>query len=379
MIAKDDINILCCPFTHEPMQSVGAEQLATLNAAVAKGELKHVTGNAVMEKFEAAITNTSQSFVYPIREGVILLFRSFAIPSSASQGTDDFNFRNEKEIVRSFYDEIGWHQNKKGEYKDTILFVDQRPVSREYLEKCHLRLSGYLPNSGRYFLDAGSGPITHDVYLTYSQNFAKRICIDISFLALQKARQKLGDRGIYILGDLTNLPLLDHTIDAAVSLHAIYHIPADEQRKAFDELHRIIKDDGIAVVVYTFGKHSPLVKAAGFPFRVAKPVTRPIRKIMQAIAKPSQKTDSPAKTSLYFHPHPYSWFRRQQWNYPLNIYCWRSIGRVTLKQWFHSIMLGKQLLRALFALEAKLPKLMGRLGQYPLIVIRKAIRGASTK
>ena len=35
------------------------------------------------------------------------------------------------------------------------------------------------------------------------------------------------------LADVTNLPLKNDIVDAVVSLHTIYHVPKDEQRKAF--------------------------------------------------------------------------------------------------------------------------------------------------
>ena len=70
----------------------------------------------------------------------------------------------------------------------------------------------YLRQGGKYILDVASGGIPQPEYLQYSEAFEKRICIDLSFVALQQARKKLGSKGIYILGDITNLPLRDDAL-----------------------------------------------------------------------------------------------------------------------------------------------------------------------
>lgn len=61
----------------------------------------------------------------------------------------------------------------------------------------------------------------------------------------------LGDKGIYILGDVTNLPLVDGCMDSIVSLHTLYHVPADEQSEVLAEIYRLLKPRGTAVIVYS--------------------------------------------------------------------------------------------------------------------------------
>ena len=51
---------------------------------------------------------------------------------------------------------------------------------------------------GRFLLDAGSGPVQYDEYLTYSQDYRYRVCMDLSVVALQEARKRLGEKGIYV-------------------------------------------------------------------------------------------------------------------------------------------------------------------------------------
>ena len=46
--------------------------------------------------------------------------------------------------VRSFYDAVGWKQIGAGVYQNAR-YEDLRPVSRDYIHRCHLRLGSYLP------------------------------------------------------------------------------------------------------------------------------------------------------------------------------------------------------------------------------------------
>jgi len=84
-----------------------------------------------------------------------------------------------KERVRRFYDSIGWQEIGEGVYQNAR-YEDLRPVSREYIHRCHIRLARHLRDQGDFFLDAGSGPIQYPEYLTYSQGFRCRVCLDIS-------------------------------------------------------------------------------------------------------------------------------------------------------------------------------------------------------
>ncbi len=171
----------------------------------------------------------------------------------------NLGFGAEKKIVQDFYDQFGWTTVGQ-RFTDTLIFEDLRPVSLEYREKTHQRARSCLNMSGRYLLDAASGALPHPEMSVYSEGFDYRICLDFSFRALEAAQQRLGERGIYVLGDMTNLPLLDDSVDSIISLHTIYHIPADEQKVAPRELYRVLKPGGRAVIVYSWGSRSLLMK-----------------------------------------------------------------------------------------------------------------------
>jgi SAM-dependent methyltransferase len=160
---------------------------------------------------------------------------------------DEVNLTIEAEIkqqVRQFYDQIGWQVAGDGFYQNAR-YEDLRPVSREYIHRCHLRVARHLNPEGIYFLDAGSGPIQYPEYLEYSRGYQARVCADISIVALHEARQRIGDRlhgghGLFVVADVANLPFKPGIFDGVVSLHTIHHLPESEHRQAYGELYRVL-------------------------------------------------------------------------------------------------------------------------------------------
>ena len=220
----------------------------------------------------------------------------------------------DKREVRDFYDHVGWQKVAEGLYADAVEFEDLRPVSKDYIHKCHLRVTRYLKSAGKYFLDVASGPIQYPEYLTYSDNFDTRICVDISLLALQEARQKLGSKGAYVLADVAHLPLKDCSVDGVVSLHTIYHVPEEEQYLALREIHRVLKSGATAAVVYSWGSQSPLMNLLLSPPRMVQKLKAcAIRFAGTRHRMPTANTAHAPLQKLYFHAHDYTYFANQTW------------------------------------------------------------------
>ncbi len=68
----------------------------------------------------------------------------------------------------------------------------------------------------------------YEEYKVYSQGYEKRVCLDISIQALKEARTRIGDHGLFVVGDLANLPFRPESFDGAVSMHAIHHLALTE-------------------------------------------------------------------------------------------------------------------------------------------------------
>jgi SAM-dependent methyltransferase len=240
---------------------------------------------------------------------------------------------------------------------------DPRSAVRDYQRRCNERIVGQL-SRGRFLLDVASGPIPHPEYLDHSRNYDVRVCVDFSIRALREARRQLGDRGLYLLGDITRLPLAADVIDAVISLHTIYHLPANEQAAAIDELERVVRPGGRVVVVYTW--RSSLLMQVIFRARSMA------GKIRHLFRRPVPPGAAPSMAALFFCPQDHGWFVREV----------ASRRRVRLRVWsavsaaFHDRFVpenraGRAVLWAVARLEDWCPRFCGRFGQYPLFVLDK--------
>jgi SAM-dependent methyltransferase len=290
--------------------------------------------------------------------------------------TDGAEIKNQ---VRQFYNSVGWKQIGDGVYQNAR-YEDLRPVSREYIHRCHLRVSRFLPGSGRFLLDGGSGPIQYPEYLEYSKGFQYRVCLDISSLALKEARERLGDRGLYVVGDIARLPFKREAFDGVVSLHTIHHLPADEHEMAFKGLLEVMKPKASAVIVYTWGEFSPLMRFFSAPIQWAESL---IQKITQrrrlskggnspGVAEKTRAEELVREPGTFTTKHDYKWIKTNLRSLPgLEVRVWRTVSTKFMRALVHGKALGRLWLRILFGLEELAPRFFGRIGQYPLILFHK--------
>lgn len=318
-------DLLICPITQQPLQWGDEEKKCLVTA--------------------------DRAIYYPVVDDIAFLLPQYATRSGEKTKIDPI-----KAEMQAFYDEIGW-KAERGIYRDASDSEDLRAVSHEYREHCHQRVKAQLPKAGRYLLDVACGPIQYPAYLSYSEGFDYRICADLSLRALQEAKLRLKEKGIYLLCDITQLPIKNNAIDAIVSLHTLYHVPANEQAKGFAELYRVLKPQGKAVIVYSWGVRSILMNVLMFPFKLASYCRRKVLRL---------------KTPLYFYTHSYRWFCEEiQSQYNMKLLCWRSINVPFLKVFIHPLLGGKWVLKIMMKLEEKFPTFMGRIGAYPLFVSEK--------
>jgi SAM-dependent methyltransferase len=277
-----------------------------------------------------------------------------------------------KQQVREFYDSVGWRQIGDGIYQNAR-YEDLRPVSREYIRKCHMRVSRHLPQTGRRLLDAGSGPIQYPEYLEYSREFQFRVCLDISIRALKEARQRIGSHGLYVVGDVAHLPFAEAAFEAVVSLHTVHHLPPEQQASAFAELYRIQSPGGAAVIVYSWGRNSALMRLLDPLIRLALGIRRRYAQSRQRIAQPEgvnrRLLETPGTFTHHFDP---GLIKPMLADFPQHqMRVWRSVSTAFLRAFVHRFLLGRAVLQLLYWLEERAPLLLGRIGQYPMILYGK--------
>jgi SAM-dependent methyltransferase len=272
---------------------------------------------------------------------------------------------NTKQQVREFYDQIGWSQVGDGLYQNAR-YEDLRPVSREYVHKCHMRVKRHLAPSGDILLDAGSGPVQWIEYLTYSEDYIYRLCADISITALQEARARLGEKGLYIVADIANLPFKPDAFDGVVSMHAIHHLPLTEHKRAYMELTRVLKIGKSSVIVN--GWHNPLLMKLAEPFIS-------LGRLLSGRSTKKKKKDwstDEEQTGTFVEKMTPRWLKNELKDVvKFEIYPWRSLSPRFMRWFVRPQFGGKAFLRFVFWLEETFPRFFGENGQYPLIVIKK--------
>lgn len=284
-----------------------------------------------------------------------------------------------KKQVRNFYDQIGWKLESDGFYQNAR-YEDLRPVTKEYIEKCHLRVNRHLIKEGKYLLDAGSGPIQYPAYLTYMDGYQYRLCMDISIVALQEARKRIGEKGLFVVGDVAKLPFKDICFDGIVSLHTLHHLPLEEQKIAYRDIYRVLNKEKNAVIVNGWTK-SKLMTQWSWLLKIMDRIGTIVLKLRgknqlqnnkSEEIKTNEKKNLPRKqTGTFVEKLNAQWLRNELKEMDIEILVWRSVSVKFLRAVFHQALGGKFWLRILFLLEEKYPRYFGENGQYPLIVIRK--------
>ncbi len=284
-----------------------------------------------------------------------------------------------KQDVRKFYDDIGWQEIGEGVYQNAR-YEDLRPVSWEYIHKCHLRVGRHLNPEGQFLLDAGSGPIQYPEYLEYSKGYQARVCADISIVALQEARQRIGDlssggTGLFVVADIANLPFRRDAFDGVVSLHTIHHLPIDEHKRAYQEVYRVLAPTKSAVVVNGW-QDSILMRYFVRPIkwrnRTRKRIRTNIKNLREGRSQSNNSNQKPKGKGTFVSKHDVEWLKKEVGSLmQLEILVWRSVSVRFLREFIKPDLGGKWLLRKLYDLEERYPKFFGEYGQYPLIVIKK--------
>jgi SAM-dependent methyltransferase len=312
-----------------------------------------VSGQRLMrsQTGEDVITTLDGRYSYRVLDGIFIM-----LPDHMTNA-----WTKEKTVVQNFYDSFGWEQSDTGEYNDTRLFGASGEVGRQYTRKCLLALREFLPPHGRYLLDAGSGPIPHPEHMSYHEHFDRRVCVDFSFPALVEAKRKLGARGIYIMGDVTALPIADGAMQAVVCCHVLYHVPAGEQHRALNELARVLEKGGRGIVVYKWAA-SPLSRSLNRVFDL----------LSMFVGRPAAAADSKKNPpALYAHPQPRKWFLGSRWPFRHRLACFRLIDGASMKKYMTEARPWRLITSILFIWQTAMPRFTGKYGLYPIIIIEK--------
>ncbi len=247
--------------------------------------------------------------------------------------------------IYKFYNNLGWKE-KNRVFKDAELFEDLREGSKSYVSKCRRKLLEHIPKKGVHILDFASGPIQYNEYFEYSKNFKLRHCVDFSKTAIREAKKKLGKNGKYYCDDFLNVKFKENFFDCTVSMHTIYHIAKNKQKKTVEKLIKVTKKNKPIIIVYS------------------NPNTL-ISRLKNLFIKKKKKQQ------IYFFCHPLKWWKQFENIADIKIVCWRSFAAQHQKLLFPNNFIGKIMLNILLKLEKKFPNFFYKNFQYPLIILNK--------
>lgn len=267
-----------------------------------------------------------------------------------------------EKVISEYYNTFGW-ETKDGITEDALKQEDLRECAKEYVSKCRLKVLKYIPNSGNYILDMASGPIQYKEYIEYSKNFKRRYCVDLSKLALDIAKEKIADHGVYLHGSFFDIPIEENFFDCTVSLHTIYHIDKDKQEDAVRKLINVTKPGQPVIIVYS-NPSTPIISIVTFPFRL-------LRRIKIILKRLSGKTKLGEDERVYFKPHPIKWWKRFKDVSDVKIMPWRTFGSHEQKWLIPDNKLGKKIFDKLLVLEERFPKFFVKHFKYPMIILTK--------
>jgi len=264
-----------------------------------------------------------------------------------------------EEKASKFYNTVGW-ETEGGITEDARRWEDLRECAKEYVGKCRLRVLSHIPESGEHLLDMASGPIQYKEYLEYSRNFKKRYCVDLSSSALEGAKKKIGDHGVFLHGSFFDIPLEEDFFDCTVSLHTIYHIDKDKQEEAVRKLIKVTKLGKPVIIVYS----NPDTIIASLRSSI---FFRAFRRAGNLLNKTTMEQD----VSLYFHSYPIEWWNRFSDVAHVQVLPWRSFRSDIQKRLIPDNKLGAIALNLLFNLEERFPDFFVKNFQFPMIVLTK--------
>jgi hypothetical protein len=204
-----------------------------------------------------------------------------------------------------------------------------------------------------------SGPIQYKEYLEYSKNYKKRYCIDLSSKALEEAKRKIGDHGMFLHGNFFDIQLDEDFFDCTISLHTIYHVDKDKQEKAVRKLIRVTKPGKPVIIVYS--NPNTLIRYLVFPFRLL----RTLRNLL------NREVDKKDKLGLYVYMYPIEWWNRFGDVADIRILPWRSFFSNHQKILIPNNKIGRKMFHILFNLEEKFPDFFVKYFQYPMIILTK--------
>lgn len=259
------------------------EELSVVNQKMINGELYFYPGIQLEQKLKQAYITENQTYFYPVIDDILLLKKDTAV--TAKNRTKNPLLRIPESTIESFYE--AYKLLRKGR-RSAVPFKSRNsePLSNDQLSQ----LKSLLPKSGDCFMSA----VTHDVdalhNLVFNTHFDTYLHLDFSLDRLEAIKPDVKKGTILVLCENSNLPFAENAIDAVFSFDYINEYEKADQNLAYQELKRVLKENGGSVVLYD--KNKPLHAQSQLK-------SDQFSKKALGLVAPWKKKKVP---SIYFHP-----------------------------------------------------------------------------
>jgi ubiquinone/menaquinone biosynthesis C-methylase UbiE len=264
------------------------------------------------------------------------------------------NYSGEDHLaVRRFYETYGGERGQSGQVRDAEAFVDLRPVMSGYGKRSARRVVRLLGDDGD-LLDIGCGGAPLPVR---SRPGTRRMSLDVAGAALRAARDDLAARSAYVQADVCRLPFADNVFGRVLCAHVLYHLPPRRQRWALVEIHRVLAEGGVAVVVL-FQPQAVLHRLTGRLREKSGPAAEHPR--------------------VPHHPVDYRDLCRDLGDrMSIEVRTWAILEADVTRVAVPDNLFGRGLVAGVAAVESLLPHQSLRWARYPMLVIRKPGAGGA--
>lgn len=170
--------------------------------------------------------------------------------------------------------------DSKAGYNMVAQFYDEKEKYLNSFEQGQLLpLLGNVSNKKILDVGAGTGRLT----IKLAKLGAEVTALDVSSEILKKLQSKNKKIKI-IIGDAEAMPFENETFDIVVAAFLIVHLK--DPTKFFDEVYRVLKDDGVFIVTNINQKDPPLVKTKDGEILIDSYYHRPekIKAILEQLA-----------------------------------------------------------------------------------------------
>lgn len=242
-------SLFLCPLSGKALRPITSSELTIVNQKIANGELYFHPGIQVNKELEDAFVTVNQTYFYPVINDMLLLKKDTAV--AAKNRTKNPLLRISEQAIQSFYEEYPLLSPEK-KSTDINKSVHSKPLSNDQLKE----LKGLLPKSGDCFMSA----VTHDVdalhNLVFNTKFNHYIHLDFSLQRLEAIKADVKEGTVLVLCENSDLPFVENSVDALFSFDYINGYEKEGQNQAYQELKRVLKENGGSVVLYD--KDKPL-------------------------------------------------------------------------------------------------------------------------